>query len=278
MSYYLVGFVTCLEWHARTRLADLYTFRPDVIDKKTLDGKVSPETLAQMIRANVTIPHLLSASTTVSSVDDYVGSLQRVFDALGVEQSVARLIQPQQPERLSLFGEPIREPSVRDILAELFEARHALVHEIGIGGGAWSSVGANWSVQDVLRTGHVVLATMRAYERALTEAAPAGFPNLLDATYMPQDEVAVLRERARLSSARIAARIQALSTLRDVGDIKAWEGVVSRQDALLDFLSTSPLLQRRGRPRRTLAKLELMQRLTVLEALEAELADPDDNP
>jgi hypothetical protein len=28
VSYYAVGFVTCLEWHARSRLVDLLTFRP----------------------------------------------------------------------------------------------------------------------------------------------------------------------------------------------------------------------------------------------------------
>src|ERR1700730_18009048 len=34
VSYYAVGFATCLEWHARSRLVDLMLFRPNSIEKE----------------------------------------------------------------------------------------------------------------------------------------------------------------------------------------------------------------------------------------------------
>ena len=69
----------------------------ETIEKKTLEGKISPDTLAQMIRADVTIPHLLSASITIGSVAEYYGSLQAVFDALGIGAKVSGIIQPESP-------------------------------------------------------------------------------------------------------------------------------------------------------------------------------------
>src|SRR5262245_40537256 len=38
ISYYAIGFVTCLEWHARSRLVDLFAFRPSSIRSDDLKG------------------------------------------------------------------------------------------------------------------------------------------------------------------------------------------------------------------------------------------------
>jgi hypothetical protein len=276
ISYYLVGFATCLEWHVRTRLADLYTYRPDAIDKKTLDGKVSAETLAQMIRAGVTIPHLLSASTTIGSAEDFYGSLQRIYDALDIHQDVAVVTQPEIVERVGFFG-PIEQPTVYATLTELFSARHALVHEIGVGRQAWPGVGDNWNVQEILKTGHVVLETMRAFERSLSAGAPADFPNLLDARFNPVDEQARLRGEVAAAVERIGDKIGQISQLGDIDERDAWTRVIAHQDALQNFIASSKLFRRRSTDRGpTLAKLELEQRLKMLGTLEVELGDPSD--
>jgi hypothetical protein len=61
VDYFHVGFVTCLEWHARSRIVDLLVFAPACIetnDVKTID-KVA---LSQMAAANVTLPHIVGAT------------------------------------------------------------------------------------------------------------------------------------------------------------------------------------------------------------------------
>ena len=277
ISYYLVGFATCLEWHVRTRLADLYTYRPDVIDKRTLDGKVSAETLAQMIRADVTIPHLLSASTTIGSVEDFYSNLQRIYDALEIDKDVAAVVQPEIVERVGIFGIPIEQATVYETLTELFSARHALVHEIGVGRGVRPVVGDNWNVQEILNTGYVVLATMRAFECTLTAGAPADFPNLLDNRFNPVDEQARLRGEVAAATERIGDKIVQVSQRCKIDERDGWTTVIAHQETLQNFLVTSKLFGKRDTDRGPiLAKLELEQRLKMLRTLEVELGNPSD--
>lgn len=150
VSYYAVGLVTCLEWHARSRLTDLYTYRPHAIEKKALDGKINTEILAQMVGANVSIAQLLGASMAIGATDEYIGVFNRVFDVLEIKTPPDRIIQPTVGETRSLFGDVVREPTVRERLDRLFEARHSLVHEIGITRSASPAISENWSVSEVL--------------------------------------------------------------------------------------------------------------------------------
>src|SRR5438093_12323115 len=47
-GYFAVGLVTCLEWHARSRLVDLLTFKPSCIEKKDFD-QLKTDPLSQMM-------------------------------------------------------------------------------------------------------------------------------------------------------------------------------------------------------------------------------------
>lgn len=273
VSYYLVGLVTALEWHVRTRLADLYTYRPDAIDKKALDGKISPDTLSQMIRADVTIPHLLSASTTVSSAGDYFSALQQIFDTLGIRQSATALVPVREP-MTSVFGDPITEPSAFQTLDDLFTARHALVHEIGVARGQRFDAN-NWALRDVRRFGGVVLDLMRTFERALTANAAPDFPNLLDQRGYPVDELRELRDRIAEVKERIRIQIEGRDPPSE-GVEAAWIRASADQEQLYTFIAGNELLQSwhidHGP---VLAKLELQQRLKVLQALAVTLEAQD---
>lgn len=207
VPYTLVGLATCLEWHARSRLTDLYTFRPEKIDTKALDGKVPAKVLSQMIQARVSIPQLLGVSFTVGSVPEYLGVFKALFEALGISASPDSTIQPKVIEQLGLFGDVVREPLVRDVLEELFVTRHALVHEIGYGSTSGRSLCEAWPPERVMWLCQSVISTIRRLETAITENAPTDFPNLLTHEGYPVDDRARLRQSIEALETRIGAEI-----------------------------------------------------------------------
>jgi hypothetical protein len=58
ISYFAVGFVTCLEWHARSRLIDLMLYKPSCITKDDVE-RIAKAALSQMLAERVMVPHLL---------------------------------------------------------------------------------------------------------------------------------------------------------------------------------------------------------------------------
>jgi hypothetical protein len=78
VDYFPVGFVTCLEWHARSRIVDLLTFAPACIDAKDV-RTIDKDALSQMAAANVTLPHIVGATTRISGIQDYI-SIATVAD------------------------------------------------------------------------------------------------------------------------------------------------------------------------------------------------------
>jgi hypothetical protein len=197
VPYTLVGLVTCLEWHARSRLTDLYTYRPDSIEPSALEGKVPPRVLSQMIKANVSIPQLLGASITVGSPKEYLTVFDSVFDVLAIGAEPSEVIQPPVVEQIGLFGEPVREPRTYERLDDLFDTRHALVHEIGEDPRSRRSHCDIWGPPQIVGMCHTVISVIRAIERVLTELAPSDFPNLLTEHFYPVDERSQLAESIR---------------------------------------------------------------------------------
>ena len=207
VPYTLVGLATCLEWHARSRLTDLYTFRPDRIDAKTLEGKVPPKVLSQMIQAKVSIPQLLGVSFTVGSVSEYLGVFEKLFDTLGISSPPGAIIQPPVFEQIGLFGDTVREPLVRDVIEELFTTRHALVHEIGHESSTGRTLCESWKPERVMWLCHTVISTIRLLEGAITNYAPIDFPNLLTDEGYPIDSRTQLRRSIEELEERIGAEI-----------------------------------------------------------------------
>jgi hypothetical protein len=177
-TYYLVGFVTCLEWHARSRLVDLFNHMPECVLAEDLKGHVNDRVLSQMAAAKVGVPEMLGAILTVGSVEAYLSTILRVFKALAIPKNEAELL-------AELRAQFDLEPHAA--LADLFERRHRLIHEISLGElGSWV-IRANINLEEARRIGRLVYALLRMVEREITAHAPAGFPNKLDTDGFPEN-------------------------------------------------------------------------------------------
>lgn len=120
VSFYPVGFVTCLEWHARARLADLLIFKPSAIEEDDLKRDVSSKTLCRLVAQNVSIPYFVAATRNVSDADTYFAIFNRLFRELELSnssQTIVRQVSNGADDPLAEFN-------------ELFEYRNTLVHEI----------------------------------------------------------------------------------------------------------------------------------------------------
>jgi hypothetical protein len=120
ISYFAVGFVTCLEWHARSRLVDLMLYKPSCITTRDLEG-IAKVALSQMLAERVTVPHLLGAATNVSSVTEYIAVFSRVFEVLDIKVHVERELRNVQGD-IELYRED-EDRSLYSVIEELFESQ-----------------------------------------------------------------------------------------------------------------------------------------------------------
>lgn len=175
VSYYSVGYVTCLEWHARSRLVDLLSYKPEAVkadDVKQLRDAV----VVEMLSANVTVADMIGASTNVSTFDAYMNIFNRVFEGLAMPVDGFQAAKAPDPDGsiVPLSGEEIGE------LKRLYEFRNMLVHEINNAIIGHPNVRESWTPEEAIKTGEVVDRLMKKLERALTRHAPRDFPHLLD--------------------------------------------------------------------------------------------------
>jgi hypothetical protein len=91
VTYYSVGLVTCLEWHARSRLVHLMQYRPGSIQTADVKG-IADLAISQMAANGVAVPHLLGAAAKVSSIQEYVTIFQRLFDDINIKVSAERTL------------------------------------------------------------------------------------------------------------------------------------------------------------------------------------------
>lgn len=170
-SYYIVGFVTCLEWHARSRLVDLFTFKPSCIQAKDLEGKnINDKVLSQMVAAKVGVPEMMGASLSVGSPEAYFTTIRRIFTELNISKTQAELLS-------NLRSESVDNPM--EALQELFQYRHRIVHEISLGEiGSWI-IRDNIDLGQARRFGKLVESLLNLIEREITTHTPKNFPNRL---------------------------------------------------------------------------------------------------
>jgi hypothetical protein len=93
-------------------------------------------------------------------------------------------------------------------LQRLFEDRHRLIHEIGLGQlGSWM-LRENIDLEEAARLGRFVSALLKMVEREITAHAPAGFPNRLDANGYPENIAERLGQEIDQLEAAIAGAIR----------------------------------------------------------------------
>jgi hypothetical protein len=268
-SYYPVGFVTCLEWHARSRLVDLLTFRPSAIRADDLKGQVNDKLLVQMAAEDVTIPQLMGAMTTVGSSEKYIGIFDRLFSELGINPSIRDIVNPIILKR--------GDAEVNDTLQRVFEYRNSIVHEIDFSTiGPWL-VRSSIDVEEARNMGMVVRNVIEAIETQLSRSTPKGFPNRLDEDLLPEDELEYLDQQIVALEDEITAAIRAYRTYRGKGDrAEDWLGALeasrSCQQSELDFISNADFIVTRHFDFKRPLKIALRrQRMEYLKRLQTEL-------
>lgn len=183
ISYFSVGFVTCLEWHARSRLVDLLTFKPSAAKSDDL-RVVKDKVILEMLATNVTVASIVGAATNISRFEDYIGVFSRLFSVIDPNLDGFKVIKAKRIDT----GKPWVEEHEIDELKNLYAFRNALVHEIGIERVGHWNVRECWDPAEAIRIGELVQRTMRALEDSVSTKMPAGFPNVLDSDGYPACE------------------------------------------------------------------------------------------
>ena len=162
MNYYVVGFITCLEWHARSRLVDLMVHNASCIEAKDVKN-LDKDALSQMMSEQVTVPYLVGAATSVSSLSDYIEIFNRVFRDLDNDVKVEALLRSTN-YTFQQFGEETTK-SLFEVLTDLFQSRHDLVHEIGFHVVCHFSLRDLWPVERPNELGGAVIQCMQIMDR-----------------------------------------------------------------------------------------------------------------
>ncbi|WLS04168.1 hypothetical protein [Shinella oryzae] len=260
VSYYAVGLVTCLEWHARSRLVDLLTSIPSAFktdDLKVMRDKVVVETLT----SNVTVAAVVGAATNISTLEDYMGVFARLFDAVGLQKSPLDAVQAKR------IGAEEAWLKANDIEAvqNLYRFRNALVHEIGIERLGHFNVRDRWGPDEAIATIQIVHNLMRALECAITSSAPAGFPNLLDSDGVPKSELTRVKQEIDEMEKEVVRIFDDFDDFGDELETSKKEFTRARRSSEiyirreLDFIDNCPVLFNRYVDMKNPLMLALMQ-------------------
>jgi len=268
ISYFAVGFVTCLEWHARSRLIDLMLYKPSCITTGDLEG-IAKVALRQMLAERITVPHLLGAATSVSRVQEYVAVFTRVFEVLDINVHVERELRSVQFD-IELYREERQE--LYSVIEELFEYRNQLVHEIDLSVIGHRSLRDMWNLDRAVAYGNAIITAIKLLEGHITKYAPQDFPNRLTAEGAAEDEYEKIEKAIASIEAELSSKFQNEDDLTN-----AWEAALgmSRQSLQLevDFLAKAEFLRpvRHLDMRRSVQIDCLKNRLAYLTILKSEL-------
>jgi hypothetical protein len=272
-SYYAVGYVTCLEWHARSRLRDFLTFFPAQIQKIDFE-RLSSLAIRQMSAANVTVADLVAAATNVSDVSHYLDVFGRILSGMNsMGPSPRELLRDAERSADSWLSKK-NDSEIKGYCTchKLYEFRHNLVHEIDIGHVGGYTLRTRWSFDDARAYGELIRELIRGIELELTKCAPANFPNLLDKNFAPVNPEDIVKAETEKIEQELSAHFQKIG-----GDTEErWR--ISRSiyasflSSELDFLEDRDAVPsfRYFKPRLLLAQRLATQRLDYLRLLKQE--------
>lgn len=188
VSYYVVCCVTCLEWHARSRLKDLFTYKPELIDLKDMQISVGADTLSQMVQKRLTIPDYIAAGVSVSSIDKYISVFDRVLCGIGSKRKSRSVLDGISSENKNYIR-----------LDYIFQFRNSIVHEIGYTMIGSYSQRANICVDEAIEILNLTRRVIQNYENEISNCTDDLFPNKLDESYGLIDrETAIEKEILRI--------------------------------------------------------------------------------
>lgn len=179
-TYYIVGLVTCLEWHARSRLYDLLQYDPANFTADDVKQAAAASNLEELLQKQVTVAQLVAASTLVSDFRKYLGIFDRIFGYLGVNTCLADIVNAGSIDP----GQPFI------VFNALFNRRHRLVHEIDVTQvGHWNQRDPA-SLDEIEEVGGAVIGLMTRLEHTISATAKGDFPNLIyTANYVSRNDI-----------------------------------------------------------------------------------------
>ena len=273
-SYYAVGFVTCLEWHARSRLRDYLSFHPEQIQKGDID-RLSSLAFRQMSAANVTVADLVAAATNVSNDSHYLDSFERIFSGIDCTDRSPRQILRNAEQAADRWLSTAQKHNVEGIIScyKLYEFRHNLVHEIDTGHVGGYTLRTRWSFNEARAYGELVRELIRGVESEITRSAPANFPNLLDQSHVPINPDDLVKVEVDAIEQELSEHFDKIG-----GDtLEKWRisrstyaNYISSESNLLDDREAVPSF-RYIKPSRLLAQRLASQRLEYLRHLKEEI-------
>lgn len=276
ISYYSVGFVTCLEWHARSRLVDLLSFDPAALRLEDVRGTISDKLIVKMVAQEATVAQLVGASVRVTSFARYLSIMDRVLSALGAPWSVSDWLTGQGKGANTCW---INTAQLAE-LTRLFDFRHQLVHELGVETMGHPNIREAWSPDEAARTGGVVASVMFGVEAAFTHIAPPLFPNLLDADRWPVSSTRRLSEEFESLDALVDCKMTAgeFDTDRTIARWrKSREAFRTYLEAEQDLIDTADMLHWRYFDARTPLRSRLLgYRVGFLNELLSYLNDEEE--
>jgi len=221
-SYYKVGFVTCLEWHAKSRLYDMFCFDPKTIKADDLKQATSSDKLINMVAEGLNIPHLLAGSTSISTKNSYISAMDRVLSAVGVPKS----------DMAKILDSDKNGTKLGQVLEELYIDRNDLVHEIGLQTIGHRNIRHFTSFEEALELGERLLEMIMGFENILTRYAPLEFPNKVDTDGLAMSEVEVLNKLISTMEDKIEKAVSMDED--DILQLEEWHREVSKNRKTLD--------------------------------------------
>jgi hypothetical protein len=273
VSYYSVGFVTCLEWHAKSRLVDLLTFKPDALKIEDVRSAISDKLIVQMVAQRASVAQLVGAAVRVGTCSQYLSIFGRVFQTLGFSFNVTEWLSGQSKDAKVCWVRPERLSE----LDRIFEFRHELVHEIGVATMGHPNIRDAWSPEEAMRNGSLVASVISGIEAAISAYAPALFPNRLSDEGWPESKTDSLRaELTRLEET--VSRSVAQAEWNDDGTLGSWQKANSEfrkyERAEMEFIDTAGMLHWRYVDARTPLRVALLEyRIKFLTELLSHLGE-----
>jgi hypothetical protein len=212
----------------------------------------------------------MGAMTTVGSAEKYISIFDRLFSDLKISPTARNILNP-------VILKNRHDGKTFDALQKIFDFRNSIVHEID-----YSTIGP-WLVRDSIDIaeardmGSIVRGVIEAIETTLSQSAPKEFPNRLDSTLVPENELEYLdREIEKLEDEITAAiRTYRADAGRDTS-VDDWMGALAvaraSQQTELDFISDADFMFNRHADFKRPLKIEFRrQRLEYLKRLRIEL-------
>ena len=258
VSYYSVGYVTCLEWHARSKLTDLFTYMPGGITEEDIKKAASGKILTQLIGANASIPHFLAATQNYSSADAYLNTFDRIFRSLKIEPDPWKVVHN------------VRPPDTTDIdsgleyLSSLYAYRNMLVHEISNGTIGHPVSHAPWTSELAVGYGRFIYHLIRAIEFVITEKAPTDFPNKLSFDGRAIEVEEHLKSEIFAIEAELSEHIKGFEPALEASRA----AIAAEEEMLLHYGPDARWLDLKAPARRALRRGRIHYLKTLREALE----------